>query len=362
MIDRNNYQEYMLLYLDGELSSTEREAVELFLEQHTDLQEEFMLLQQAVLQPEQEVVFQSKESLYKKENGITVSNYQEYFLLYIDNELGASEKEMVETFVLQQPQLQEEFTLLKETVLPAERISFVNKQSLYRKEAGGRPVIISMRWASLAAAVMIGVMVLVMFANKGGKDEGTQVVAGKNTTRPSVGNENRPVKEVIPEPAGAATNDHSTIAADLNNSTRNIKTPQPLRQQSENGVQEIIEGSDRVEEQQLAVTTTIPNPGTTHVTGTVTTPTVDTEPGEEKVIATSSTTTSQFVQPAVYSEPLEQEEDKTVYLGAVQVNPDKVRGFFRKATRFFTNKVKSNDDDGSKGKVRVANIEMNKIK
>src|SRR5688500_16387313 len=124
MINRNNYEEYLLMYIDGELSSSDKKAVELFLEENPDLKEELELLQQAILQPDEKIEFTGKQSLYRKEEGISLHNYQQYFLLYIDNELNDTEKEAVETFVLQQPQLQDEFTLLKQTILPAENLVF----------------------------------------------------------------------------------------------------------------------------------------------------------------------------------------------------------------------------------------------
>jgi anti-sigma factor RsiW len=79
MINRNNYEEYLLMYLDGELSSSERRSVELFLEENPDLKEELELLQQTILQPEEQVIFAGKEALYRKEAGISLNNYQDYF-------------------------------------------------------------------------------------------------------------------------------------------------------------------------------------------------------------------------------------------------------------------------------------------
>ena len=48
---------------------------------------------------------------------INLSNYEEWFVLYMDNELTPSQIEMVETFVQQHPRLQEEMDLLLGTKL-----------------------------------------------------------------------------------------------------------------------------------------------------------------------------------------------------------------------------------------------------
>jgi hypothetical protein len=65
-INRNNYETYFLLYLDGELPLADRLAVEKFLSVHSDLQREFVLLQQTILQPA-DILFDHKESLLRKE-------------------------------------------------------------------------------------------------------------------------------------------------------------------------------------------------------------------------------------------------------------------------------------------------------
>lgn len=372
MINRNNYEEYLMLYLDGELSSADREAVELFLKENPDLQEELEILQQAVLIPEAEIQFANKASLYRKAEGINLSNYQEYFLLYIDNELNSSEKESVETFVLQQPHLQDEFTLLKQTILPAENIVFTDKQLLYRKEEKRRPVVISIRWASLAAAVMIGIIALVMFSNDGkGPASATGPVAGtkgsSTTTTTIVTGGASADKTTEPQQNIAITgkdNINSSVSLPVNNSSGNKRIVQPLNEQQQHITvpQEMIANNygNQTQDQQVAVTAQDP------VTSNVNTNTVaaagsgEVVDGEQKSFANNATnSTNNIYQQAVYTENVDAEKDKTVYLGSMQVNPDKVRGFFRKAGRFLSSKVKSENDNG---KVKVANVELNKIK
>ena len=65
---------------------------------------------------------------------INTSNYEAYFLLYIDNELSADEKLAVENFIKENPGYQDEITSLKQSVLTADNIIFENKSSLYRLE------------------------------------------------------------------------------------------------------------------------------------------------------------------------------------------------------------------------------------
>lgn len=61
---------------------------------------------------------------------ISRSNYEEYFLLYVDNELSAEEKAAVENFLLAHPDLQAEMDILLSTKLPVENFSLIDKESL----------------------------------------------------------------------------------------------------------------------------------------------------------------------------------------------------------------------------------------
>ncbi len=61
---------------------------------------------------------------------ITRSNYEEYFLLYVDDELTAEEKAAVDEFLLLNPDLHQELELLLQTKLPLEMVPIEEKESL----------------------------------------------------------------------------------------------------------------------------------------------------------------------------------------------------------------------------------------
>jgi len=154
-ITRHNYEEFFLLYVDNELNAGQKEAVEKFVEQNADLSVELDMLMQTRVRPEDGIIFANKENLVRIEgHSINETNYEEYFLLYIDDELGAAKKQEVETYILQHPQLQDEFTLLKQAVLTPEIINYANKKELYRTES--RRVINFKPWRWAAAAIFIG--------------------------------------------------------------------------------------------------------------------------------------------------------------------------------------------------------------
>jgi hypothetical protein len=62
-------------------------------------------------------------------------NYETYFLLYVDNELSAIEKNSVDEFVQSNPDLGEELDILLQTISQKEDVLLNKKMDLYRKEA-----------------------------------------------------------------------------------------------------------------------------------------------------------------------------------------------------------------------------------
>ena len=182
-ITRHNYEEYFILYMDNELSSDDRRMVEVFVQQHPDLKEELDILLQYKLEPDTSVVFNGKEELMKLngETPISLSNYEEWLVLYADNELTAAQRKSVEQFTAANPAVKEEMVLLMKAKLQSEEIVFPYKESLYRKEERR---IVPFPWWRVAAAILIialGITSVVVFNNKPGgikKEEVADVTPG----------------------------------------------------------------------------------------------------------------------------------------------------------------------------------------
>jgi len=66
---------------------------------------------------------------------ITRNNYEEFFLLYVDNELSAAARETVERFVAENPDLKEEWDLfLQCRIHPDQHLVFTGRESLFKQE------------------------------------------------------------------------------------------------------------------------------------------------------------------------------------------------------------------------------------
>lgn len=177
-LNRDNYEEYFILYLDNELGDEDRRRVEAFVQENSDLKAELDTLLQSKLVPDNEISFDNKEMLMVKDSSsVSLNNYESRLIAYIDNELDPQQKNDVEIFIAAHPAVQIELNLLQQTKLQPETIVFPGKKSLYRREKNVR--VIPVRWLRLAAAAVLflGVStVTVVLINKNSRIKQEEVV------------------------------------------------------------------------------------------------------------------------------------------------------------------------------------------
>ena len=157
-INRNNYQQFFLLFADNELSANGRDKVMRFVEQNADLEEEFLMIQQSIVKPDRSIGLGDKSFLLKHDSSfINASNYEEKFLEYYDGELNEEERSATEKFINDHPEKLQEFEMLGKVKLDADpAVTFPDKRLLLRKEKDGKitPLYV---WRSVAAAVILGI-------------------------------------------------------------------------------------------------------------------------------------------------------------------------------------------------------------
>ena len=153
IIDRHNYEECFILYWDNELTSSQKQAVENFVKENPDLEQEFKILGQTRFTPDNNIHLEEKEFLLNN-SFINITNYEEQLLNYIDEEVTTEQRKEVERFAGQYSAVKQELALLQKTKLqPEAEVVFPDKSILYRREEKVR--VISMTWFRVAVAAAI---------------------------------------------------------------------------------------------------------------------------------------------------------------------------------------------------------------
>lgn len=360
MINRNNYETSFLMYVDNELSITEKEMVEAFAQQNPDLRAELHMLQQTVLLPEKDILFINKNLLHKHiGNEVTITNYEEKFLLYIHDELSAKDKAQVETFVLQHPQLQNNFTVLQHTKLLIETIVCPNKQDLYKHKKSYK--VIYMQWFKIAAAaVFIGFIALLYFVLPTHKINSNNSVTAlpKNTVAPNnyvIPKNTASVKVTSQNKQQIVTAIALAISKSNKNTIRIASIKNTLNATTDTTTQLVIikpnaYKQDAIENLQIPLITTkkndeifVTNGGIKRTTkNTITTEIID-EPVKLSIVTITKNNTT--VQQVIYKELETNSDEKSLLVGSLEINKDKLRGFLRKAAKLFGNKQKTDDNN-----------------
>ncbi|BAV09219.1 hypothetical protein FLA_5267 [Filimonas lacunae] len=353
MINRHNYEEFLLMYVDNELNLHQRMELELFMEQNPDLAAELQVLQESVLLPEDNIVFNNKQDLYKHAEGdIHPELYEEQLLLYIDNELDATARARVETFVQQNASAQSELELLQQTILQVEPVAFAHKEILYRKERERR--VIPIYWTRLAvAAALLGVTATSGWwfyhnssSNSVQEATGSTTYTAKATPAEQETNgisatNNTPVvtgtRTTVPAASTTApppAKNHSVIAVNRPAATPSQQaTTTPLAKREVNPmiVATTVTGEPSTSNQETIIAALLPDK------------VITAHPASQTAIADNQTETHKDI---AYKElDTSVEDDQKLYVGALELNRNKVRGFFKKAGRILGAKAKAVTDD-----------------
>lgn len=157
-INLDNYEEFFILYMDNELTASEKIQVEEFIATHPQLAEELQLLMNTKL-PFEEISLFNKDELFSP--AMKVNMVDEALLLYIDDELTGPEKKLVEEKIRSNKEYASQHSLLLHTKLdPLEIVKHPYKKELYRHS----DKVISFKvWIRVAAAIIILLLGSVFF-------------------------------------------------------------------------------------------------------------------------------------------------------------------------------------------------------
>lgn len=359
MINKNNYEEYFLMYADGELSHLQQKEVLQFIEDYPEYKNELDEIRLTKLNPEP-LFFQAKESLLMPENSINETNYSTWFLSFIDNELLEADKLEVEKFLLNNPQYSDEFSLLKKMILPVEKIEHPNKKSLLKHR---KLIKLSAGFIKTAiAASLMGLAILIWQLNR--PDAINQIVVTPSAEvadlKPATNkvksldhpDSNAKIQANEPVPAKATERIYYAATArkvEANVSEKKKELPAvPAIVATKKPEEKIISGPKEIK----------PDPGDLIAT-------IKSNSGKELNNAKMDESGLNMPEhPAsLYATAnykvvnTSSESDESLYVGAIELNKNKVRGILKKiGSTFKTNS--SAEDSGNE--IRIATFQIQK--
>ena len=157
-INRDNYEHWLLLYIDRELSAADKEAFEAFAAANPDVQEELELYNQTILAPDDTICFSGIANLLQPEvwDENQISPLQEALLQKLDGNLEQEQLHALDRQIDTDPLLQKEWALLRQVKLQAEiPAEMPDKAALLRRQNSRIVPIKSMVRVTAAAAVLV---------------------------------------------------------------------------------------------------------------------------------------------------------------------------------------------------------------
>ncbi|WP_207511544.1 hypothetical protein [Longitalea luteola] len=371
VITRDNYESWFVMYVDDELSAADRQAVDYFVQQNPDLEEELVMLQQSVLRSDEHIVFDQKEMLFRHsaaQGFVNEANCEEFFVLYGDDELTNEEKDLVEQFVYKHPQYQAEFELIQQVKLvPDKTLSFPDKTYLYRSEEEDSKVVAIPWWRISAAAIaflIIGSLAWYISI----KNNGVEIAGREKETKPS-GHVTTPLKGNLQQD----TNSDATPNALNNNPVEVEKEVDPAAMANKRPeehiaipkpvVKKITERSNIQQPSYVKQESTqqpVKDPENIDIALKAKPVDVAVDNTDEQPVIKSTVIKRTISEPlavnSLSEKAVEETDQSPTYVLNTSINKTPLRGFFRKVSRV-VDKVTNPDDDG-RGGIRIANLEI----
>ena len=142
LLNQENYEFYFIAYHEGDLSNDEKLQVEDFLELNPQLQKEFSSFKEVASVGSDNIVFENKENLkfidINTDVAITHAEFETNCVDFIEGNLNPAELDGFMQIVDQNPELNKELSLFKNTKMVADKsIIFEDKDSLYQSRSIG---------------------------------------------------------------------------------------------------------------------------------------------------------------------------------------------------------------------------------
>jgi hypothetical protein len=180
-IDRNNYEVYLIDYLDGNLDEATQLAVVEFLAKNPDIASEIEDLDEVILSPSSEPKL-NLESIKKTDDDLvppTFENLDEFLVAAYEDDLNHDEKEDLQKLLNVSPKASKEFAYFEKTKLVADEsikypnISNLKRYSLYNWRR-------TVYYAASVAAVLLVSFFIFLNNQKSPKEENEVAIVSGN--------------------------------------------------------------------------------------------------------------------------------------------------------------------------------------
>jgi hypothetical protein len=300
---------------------------------------------------------------------INRTNYETYFLRYVDGDLSDAEKLMVDGFVAENTNLATELeSLLQTKFVPDTTVVFANKEQLFKKENKIMPVLF-FTWQKIAvAAAFIGLVIMawlllptkasvypiVIDATK--KNKVADLIPNKESKHPIAINsiEKNKVADLMPTKKSIPFN--SNKKKPTYNYTVQLKNPINNKKSTQKNNRSIVVLDDatiKANDSRLTIKNN-ENNSPNKTLNSAASDAIALQDQSEKTatanktlaaseqinIAVSNNTneSSTKMHRAVYKELDTETDNNSLYVGSIELNKDKLRGLFRKAASLLKRK------------------------
>jgi hypothetical protein len=294
---------------------------------------------------------------------ISLHNYQDFLLRFIDEELDLRETEALLAFVALHPEAQEELELLQSTKLDIEVITCPNKavlyknifpvivepativyphkQKLFKKEKEKAPVILLKWWAVAAAAVFLFMMV-----RYGMLDQKAGSTVSKNSISKNKVSKDSPIAVVKNNAPTNTSIRNNAVAKTGSNAAAKVETRQ--NSISKNTLE--YRTVQNIESSAIPTATIVTATETARVIPSYNGSIIDVKPTIIAEISSTPITPNEATETQEPNEIIETidteaaSSNRSVMVGAFEIDKDKFRGLFRKANALFKNKENNRNE------------------
>ena len=174
-ISRQNYEQYFIDYLDGNLNPDQVEILLSFLEFNPDLKEEFSGMEKICLAPV-ETIFAGKAKLLRTESALAEADILKDFDMYcissMENDIDDEDEKVLQGIIMNDPDREDTYSLYRSTrLMPDENIVYPRKANLKKRFIG-----IPYRILLPAAAAVAVLLILIQVFTGGGHEAGNMTL------------------------------------------------------------------------------------------------------------------------------------------------------------------------------------------